>query len=403
MPQQSRNQKIKRFFSWGIAEIYPSKEALEKALKSGKKLKVYYGVDPSGAEIHLGHAVCLRKLKELQDLGWEIVMLIGDFTGRIGDPTGRSKTRIPLTHRQVLENAKTYKDQVSKILNFAGNNPTKIKFNSEWLDKLSFKEVIELSAHFTVQQMLERDMYQERIKKGLPIFLHEFLYPLMQGYDSVVLRADAELGGSDQTFNMLCGRTLMKELKNKERFVITCSLLTGNDGRKMSKSFHNTIPVTDNPFTMFGKTMAAKDEIMISYFELCTDIPQEEIKKIEKDLKNNKVNPRDVKARLAREIVTIYHGSKKAEKSEEEFNRVFRDKKKPTKAKEVKLSKSKWNITDLLVKLHLAQSKGKAKRLIREGAVKINNKKVSGLNKEVNLKNGDVVRCGKINFVKVSL
>lgn len=390
-------QKINELLTRGVEDII-RKEELEKALKSGKKLKIYLGVDPSSPTVHLGHAVVLRKLRDFQKLGHQIFFLIGDFTGQVGDPSGQDNQRQILSHKQVLENAKTYKAQIAKTLDFKKNSP-QIKYNSKWLKKLSFTDISQLASHFTVQQMLERDMFANRYKKGKPISLVEFLYPLMQGYDSVAMDVDMEVGGNDQLFNMLAGRTLMERLKNKTKIVMTFQLLEGPDGRKMSKSYGNVIGVTDQPNNMFGEVMSISDDLIIKYFTLCTDVPLEDIKGIESQLKSG-ANPRDVKAKLAREIVKIYHGEKAALKAEESFNTQFRDKKIPGDIAEIKIEDLKLKTDDLLVKTKLVSSKSEARRMIEQGGVKINQKKITD-NHEIKVETGMIVQIGKRKFIKI--
>ena len=269
------------------------REELAKRLEKGERLRVYHGIDPTGPLLHIGHAVTLRKLRQFQDLGHEVILLIGDFTAQIGDPTGRTTERVPLTPEQVKENAKNYQKQAAKILDFKSKeNPVQVRFNSDWLAKLSFKEVVQLAMQFTVQQMIERDMFQVRLKDNKPIGLHEFLYPLMQGYDSVAMDVDLEVGGSDQLFNMLAGRDLIRNLKNKSKCVLTTPLLEGLDGRKMSKTYGNFVAVTDEPNDMFGKVMSLRDELITRYFEICTDVSKMEINKIADEMKHGG-NPRD--------------------------------------------------------------------------------------------------------------
>lgn len=348
----------------GKSEVFTESE-FKEALSSGRKLRIYYGVDPSGAQIHLGHAVILSKLQKLQQLGHKIIFLIGDFTGMIGDPTDRGAVRQPLTRKQVLENAKTYKKQVSKFLNFTGKNAAEIRFNSEWNDKLKFKDIIELSGRFTVQQFLERDMFEKRMAEGKPIGMHEFLYPLIQGYDAVMLDADVQVGGTDQTFNMLQGRYLRKALKGKIQMVVTYQLLVGSDGRKMSKSFNNVINIEDDPNDMFGKTMAVNDELIKQYFILATWVPLEKIDEILK-----LPNPRDQKLILAQEIVSLYHGIAKAGAAKEAFISQFSKGELPSDIEEVSAALP-ISGTDFMVLAHMASSKSEARRLIAQGGVKI--------------------------------
>ena len=386
-----------------IAEVLPSRENFEQRLKKGP-IKIYFGVDPSGSVIHLGHAVVLWKLREFQNAGHKVVLLVGDFTGMIGDPTDRTAARKKLTHQQVLENAKTYKEQISKILNFSGKNPVEIKFNSEWLAKLSFAEVIELASHLTAQQMLERDFFQQRLKENKPIHLHEFLYPLMQGYDSVVMDVDAEIGGTDQTFNMLIGRTLMKTLKKKEKFVITVPLLEGLDGRKMSKSFNNFVAITDEPQEMFGKVMSLNDNLIITYFKLATQIPDAEIQSIEREVQLNDISQLEAKKRLAWEIVKLYHGEKAANNAKDEFERVFQKKGGAPQETPFQIEPGEWNITDVLVKSGASPSRSDAKRIISSGGTAV----VVGLetftptspNQIIEITPDTYIRVGKKRFIK---
>jgi tyrosyl-tRNA synthetase len=356
-----KNGLINEILTRGVAEIYV-KDELEKALNSGKKLKIYYGVDPSGSMIHLGHAVILRQLQILQQLGHKIVFLIGDFTGMIGDPTDRNAVRQPLTRKQVLNNAKTYKKQVSRFLRFEGKNAAEIRFNSEWNDKMTFKDIIELSSKFTVQQFLERDMFEKRMAENKPVGLHEFLYPLIQGYDAVKLDADIQVGGTDQTFNMLQGRYLMKAIKNKTQVVITYQLLVGSDGRKMGKSFNNVINLGDKPNDMFGKTMSVNDNLIKQYFVLATRVPLEKIDEIIK-----LPNPRDQKLVLAEEITKLYHGDKKAAAAKEAFVNQFSKGELPADIQIMVTEAVK--VSDALVEVKLASSKSEARRLIAQGGI----------------------------------
>lgn len=381
-----------------VAEILPSKEAFAKRLEEGP-IKIYLGIDPSATEIHIGNAVVLWKLRELQDTGHKVILLIGDFTGMIGDPTDRSAARKKMTQEEVLENAKTYKEQVSKILRFDGENPAEFKFNSEWLSKLTFKDVVELASNLTVQQMIERDFFQRRIKETRPIYLHEFLYPLMQGYDSVAMDVDAEIGGTDQTFNMLIGRTLMKALKGKEKFVVSVPLLEGLDGRKMSKSFNNYIAVTDNPSDMFGKVMSINDELIPRYFELATRLPKDEVQTIEEGLHSGKVHPLEAKKRLAREIVRIYHGEEAADKAQSEFEKVFKEGGTPDKAPVYKASGSSVDLLEALTSTELVESKSEARRLLEQGALEWNGEKVK--EPTLRVEESGTLRVGKYRFLKI--
>lgn len=385
----------------GVVDIIP-RRLFEKKLLAGERIRVYLGVDPTGPDIHLGHAVILRKLRALQDLGHEVILLLGDFTARIGDPTDRAAARTALTHEEVLANAKSYKTQAAKILDFsaASANPARIEFNAKWLDKLKFQDVIELAARFTVQQMMERDMYQQRLKDAKPIYVHEFLYPIMQGYDSVAMDVDMEVGGNDQLFNMLTGRTLQKEINQREKIVMTFELLPGLDGRKMSKSFGNVVGVADAPNEMFGKIMSLADELIPQYFLLCTDATQAEVKEISEKLAAGE-NPRDWKISLARRIVSFYHSETAAEAAGAEFAAVFADKGKPKEIPEFALPKAGTTLVDLLVAAKLAPSKGQARRLIEQGGVRLNDTKVADVAVAPNFADGDLLQVGKRNFVRL--
>lgn len=393
---------IEEVLTRGVEKIYPNKEALEKKLKSGERIKLYCGYDGSGQSLHIGHAITLRKLAQFQELGHEVIMLIGDFTGMIGDPTDKMAARTKLTRKEVLANAANYKKMASKILKFSGGNPARILYNSEWNDKLTFVDLIELASNFTVQQMSIRDMFQKRIEQGKPIYLHEFLYPLAQAYDSVALDVDLEVGGNDQTFNMLCGRDLIRALKNKEKFVLTTKLLTDPTGKKMGKSEGNIVALDDTSKNMFGKIMSWSDELIALGLELCTDIPLEEIKKLDKQMKENKINPRDVKAKLAREIISIHYDEKESLRAEREFEKIFKEKKLPSEMPEIRISESKLNILDLLMKTELIPSKNEAKRLIEQGGIKINEELINDWKKEINIKNSIVIQIGKKKFIKIN-
>jgi len=391
------NQKIERILTRGVEKILPSKKGLAELMKK-RKIRLYLGIDPTSPELHLGHAIPLRKLKEFQELGHEVILLFGTFTAQIGDPSERDEKRKPLTPAQIKKNMATYKKQASKILDFS---KVKIKYNADWLAELTFKDLARLTSYFTVLRLLERDMFQERLKKGKEVWVNEFLYPLMQGYDSVAMDVDLEVGATDQLFNMLVGRKLQKIYNKKEKFVLTCPMLVGLDGRKMSKTFGNTVNIADSANEMYGKLMSLKDELIPEYFRLCTEILAEEIKEIEKDLRFGEINPKDAKARLAREVVTIYHGEKLAREAEKEFKRVFKEEKLPSKIPEVKIQKKKVGILDLLTKTKLAPSKSEAKRLILQGGVKIDQVVQKDWKKTVEIKKGMIVQVGKRRFIKI--
>ena len=402
MKNHTNRQKIKEVLTRGVETVYPNPKLLEKKMTSGKRLKLYCGYDPSSPSLHIGHMITLLKLGQFQKLGHEVIMLIGDFTGMIGDPTDKTAARKKLTRKEVLKNSENYKKQASRVLNFTGSNPAKILYNSKWSDKLSFADLIELTSNFTVQQMIVRDFFQERIKKKKPIYLHEFLYPIAQAYDSLAMDVDLEIGGKDQTFNMLCGRDLMRIVKNKEKMVLTTKLLTDPTGKKMGKTEGNIINIDTKPEEMFGKIMAWPDSIIILGLELCTKLPMSEIKEISTRLKKRKENPREAKARLAKEIVAICHNKKAADKAEREFNKVFKERELPSIIPEIKIKEKTLNILDLLVRLKLASSKSEAKRLVLQKGVKINRRVWEDWREKVKIKKGLIVQVGKRKFAKIS-
>jgi tyrosyl-tRNA synthetase len=376
-----------------VCDIVPRKLAEDK-LKTGKPLRLYLGIDPTGAKLHLGHSVPLRKLKAFSDAGHQVIFLIGSFTAMIGDPSGRDKQREPLTAEMIEENFKTYKAQASKILNFSN---IEIRHNHEWLAKLGFREIAELASHFTKQQVEQRDMFQEREKRGDPIHLHEFLYPLMVGYDSVMLDVDGEIGGNDQLFNMLAGRTLQAAHKKRVKFVLTTKLIEGTDGRKMSKTYNNCVYLTDAPEEMYGKLMSMPDHLIPLYFECCTDVPMTEVKSIESSLKKGSENPKNLKMHLAREIVTMYHSADLAKSAEEAFENVFKNKGVPDDIPEYKAKKGSLLI-DALVTSKTVASKSEARRLIEQGGVRHGETVVSSITTEA--KSG-IVKVGKRKFLKI--
>jgi len=401
-------QKQMEILKTGAAEIVPENEMREKiknSLEKNKPLIVKLGLDPTAPDIHLGHTVPLQKMRQFQDLGHQAVIIIGDFTGRIGDPTGKSETRKPLTEEELYKNAETYKEQIFKILD---PDKTRIEFNATWLSKLNFADVIKLATSCTVARMLERDDFAKRYAEEKPISIHEFFYPLMQGYDSVALNADVELGGTDQKFNLLMGRTLQKDFGQAPQVALTTPILEGLDGvQKMSKSLGNYIGVYETPREMFGKTMSIPDELMIRYYELVTNVPVEEIRLLEQGLANNEVHPRDLKMRLGWEIVNIYHGQNEANQAKEEFIRMFQKKEIPDDMPEISINKletetdGKIEIVSLMVNASLAPSRGEARRLIEQGGVKINDKKVSDAQAVIPLMVGDIIKVGKRKFVRI--
>ena len=371
----------------GVAKLIPQKLAEEK-IASGKKLRIYLGIDPTGEKLHLGHAVPLRKLQAFADSGHHVIFIVGSFTAMIGDPSGRDDQREALTQKQVEENFQTYKQQASKILDF---NKVEVRYNHEWLGELTSSDFLAITSHFTKQQLEQREMFVRREKEGNPIHMHEMLYPMLVGYDSVVLDVDCEIGGSDQEFNMLAGRTLQKVYGKREKFVLTTKLLEGTDGRKMSKTYNNCIYLIDEANDIYGKVMSIKDEPMATYFECCTDVPVQEYQKILKG------NPRDAKARLAYEIVEMYHGKKNAESSKNEFESVFQKGVLPKDIPEVKVKKGSLLI-DVLVEQKLVVSKSEARRLIEQKGIVINDNIVTDPDQEAEK---GIVRIGKRKFLKV--
>jgi len=396
----ANQEKIKTLLSHNIEEVI-IQENLEKKLTSGKKLRIKLGCDPSRPDLHLGHSVVIRKLKEFQDLGHQVVFIIGDSTGMVGDPSGKSKTRPVISSDKVKKNAQSYFQQVGKILDL---KKTEIRYNSEWFSKLSFEDVLTLTGKFTVARILERDDFSKRLKGGIDIGVNEILYPIMQAYDSIMIDADVEIGGTDQKFNMLAGRGLQKKMDKPEQSVLTCPLLVGLDGKeKMSKSLDNYIGITENPDSMFGKIMSISDKMIFYYFKLLTDISEKELIAIKKDLKDTSKNPRDLKVKLAKNIIEIYHGKKEADNAEEEFNKIFRDKKRPSEIEEVKLTKKDYNLLGLLSETKLTSSKSEARRLVQQGGVKIDDVVQKDFEKEIEIKNGMIVQVGKRRFMKIVL
>ena len=392
--------KIQEFLFRGIETVLPSRDFVADKLKSGKQLRVYLGIDPTAPTLHIGHAIPLKKLAQLQALGHKIILLIGDFTAQIGDPTDKMATRVALTPDEIASNLKVYKSQASKILNFEGENPAEFKMNSEWLGKMNFADVLSLSSKMTVQQMLERDMFQKRMTEGKPIYVHEFMYPLMQGYDSVVLGVDGEIGGNDQVFNMLVGRDLLKD-HNKDKFVMSVKLLTDSSGKKMGKSEGNMITLMDDADQMFGKIMSWTDGMIIGGFEMCTDVDRAEILDMEVSIQNGE-NPMDFKKRLAREIVTLYHSADAATTAQTSWENAFSKGGVPDEIPEI-VTESGVLLMDILAKNSLVESKSDFRRLVDEGAIKIirgdNEEKITDQKYEVS--ETVIFKIGKRKFLKV--
>ncbi|ACN98307.1 tyrosyl-tRNA synthetase [Sulfurihydrogenibium azorense Az-Fu1] len=390
----------------GTLEIISEEELLDK-LKEGRPLIVKAGFDPTAPDLHLGHTVLLQKLRTFQQLGHTVYFIIGDFTAMIGDPSGRDQTRPPLTKQQVLENAKTYKEQVFKVLD---PEKTVVVFNSSWLGEMKAEDLIKLTAKYTVARMLEREDFKKRFKENIPISIHEFIYPLLQAYDSVAIKADVELGGSDQRFNLLIGRDIQKEYGiEKPQVAILLPLLVGTDGvKKMSKSYGNYIGITEPPEDMFGKVMSISDELMWQYWELLTDLTVEEIDKMKKDVESGVLHPMEVKKQLAMYIVERFHDKDSAIKAKEHFEKVHSKKEIPDdipviNVKDLNIEDKEIELFELIYLLNLAPSKAEAKRLIKQGGVKIDGEKVDDFLYKVDLTKEHIIQAGKRKFVKLQV
>lgn len=399
MVPNKNNNNIKSFFGRALDEAIV-REHFEAGLEGGKKLRVKYGADPTAPDLHLGHAVVLRKLKELQDLGHHIVFIIGDFTARVGDPTGRLESRPALSEEEIKNNSKTYFEQVGKILDV---KKTEIIYNSEWFSKEGWADVLKLAGKFTVQQVLERDDFSRRLKDGREVFVHEILYPLMQAYDSVRVKADVEIGGTDQKFNMLAGRDLQRKMNLPEQDVLTVPLLVGIDGvKKMSKSAGNYIALNDDPNAMFGKIMSIPDSLILHYAELAAFLPAETLEDIGRNLKSGK-NPRDEKIKVAEAAAALYHGEKTGRAAAEEFIKVFSKKETPAEMPEIPANKNKMNILDLLALTKCFSSKSEAKRAVEQRGVELDGKVLADWREETEFKTGAVLKIGKKRFFKIKI
>ena len=385
----------------GAEEIIPDEQLLEKikkSIKSNSQLRVKLGCDPSRPDLHVGHGVVLRKLRHFQDLGHQSILVIGDFTAMIGDPSGRNKTRPQLTLEEAMDNAQSYIDQAAQILD---KDKLKIVYNSHWLNKMNFSDVIKLSSHYTVARMLERDDFTKRYQSEVPISIHEFMYPLAQAMDSVHLKADIELGGTDQKFNLLVGRDLQREYNQDPQAIITLPLLEGTDGKdKMSKSYGNDIGLTDSPEDMYGKAMSINDEMIVKYFILAADANDEVIKKVKSDLSKPGYNPRDAKRLLSRTLVELYYDKDNAEKAEEHFDQVIVNKNIPENMPEY-IVKGEMFIVDIIFESEMVKSKSEARRLIKQGAISIDGDKVIDANLKISADLGSVVKIGKRRFLRL--
>ena len=384
-------KKIDNLLTQGVENVFV-KEELRKKLLSGKKLKVYLGIDPTGPTLHMGHAIPLKKLKQFQNLGHQVILLMGDFTAMIGDPTDKGSARKQLTHKEVLNNLKKYKKQASIFLKFTGDNKAEFKFNSKWLAKMKFEDVLNLASKMTVEQMLKRDMFVKRGEEGKPIFIHEFLYPLMQGYDSVAMKVDVEVGGNDQMFNMLAGRNLSAQILSKDKSVVTMKLLEDNTGKKMGKTEGNMVSFEDSSQDMFGKVMSWNDSLIEKGFELCTDFNS--------FLINISQNPRDAKMKLAFEIVKIYHGEKKAKEAEENFINTFQKKEIPEEMEDIFGSTGEL-LSEVLVRNKILESKGEWRRLVLGNAVHDLDKNENIIDQNLKITENLRLKIGKKRFVKI--
>jgi tyrosyl-tRNA synthetase len=388
----------------GIFEIIPEEELvrkLEKSLKENIPLNIKLGCDPSRPDLHIGHSVVLRKLAQFQSLGHQAILIIGDFTGMIGDPSGRNVARPALSLEETRVNGQSYFEQASKIID---PQKAKIVYNSEWLSKMSFEDVIKLSSKYTVARMIERDDFTKRFKAGEPINIHEFLYPLAQAMDSVAIKSDVELGGTDQKFNLLVGRDIQREFGLEPQIILTMPLIIGTDGiEKMSKSYNNYIGISDPPNEIYGKTLSIPDSLIYNYYELATNIPNEKLKDIKLQLENQNVNPRDLKRDLALFLTGMYYNHETAKKAQEEFDKIFIKKEIPDEIPEFRIKEdiSELGILDLIVKVNYAASKGEARRLIIQGGVSLDGEKIEDIAAIINLNKVSILKVGKRKFVKI--
>lgn len=385
----------------GVNTIYPTKEELEKVLRSGKKLKLYQGFDPTGTELHIGHMMGLRKLAQWQKLGHHVIFLIGTGTGLAGDPSGKLTAREKFFNEDELkQNAKDYVMQAKKLLSFEGENAVEILYNGDWLNKLQLEDVLNIAGNLTVQQLIERDMFQERIKNKADINMREFMYPLLQGYDSVAMDVDLELGGNDQTFNMLVGRKLQRAMNNREKFVMTTPLLADSKGSKIGKSEGNVISITDTPTNLFGKIMSLSDEVIVKGLEYLTDIPMDEVSSIEEKLKNGE-NPIDFKKKLAFEVVKQLNSQNDAQIAKEAFENTVQKRETPQDIQEFSVSDSDKPLLDVLVESKSIESKSEAKRLVEQGGLEVDGVRATFETANMGIQNGMIVKVGKHKYLKL--
>ena len=394
--------QIDELLTRGVDKIYPSKETFEKVLRSGKKIRLYQGFDPTGIQLHIGHLVGLMKLRQFQSLGHEVIFLIGDGTGQAGDPSGKTRSRDKfMTNIELRKNALDYVKQASKIIDFEGKNKAEVLYNGDWLNKLSIPEFLDLAGHFTLQQLEERDLYKERKKNGLDINLREFLYPLLQGYDSVAMNVDLEIGGTDQTFNMLCGRQLVKQYLNKEKFVLTTPLLTDASGKKIGKTEGNVIALTSPPNDLYGIIMSLPDDVITKSLTYITELALKEIQEIETKLAKGD-NPMIHKKRLAYELVKTLNSKSDAKNAEQYFETIFQQKKSSSSdIPKLEISPKEVKITELLKITGLVNSNSEAKRIISQNAVDINGINVNDINQIIKPTNEMIIKVGKHRIIKL--
>jgi len=390
-------KKVEEVLTRRVEQVLPDKDSLKKLMQK-RRIRLYLGIDPTGNKLHLGHTITLRKLQDFASLGHEAILVVGTGTVLAGDPSARDKTRPRITRKEIEKNIKTWKKQAGKILDFS---KVKIRYNGDWLLKLSLEGILNIASHISAIKLFQRDMFQKRIRAGSTVWVHETLYPLLQGYDSVALKTDLEIGGTDQVFNMLIGRELADKMLNKEKFVLTCPMVLGTDGKAMSKSSGNCVWIEDVPDQMFGKIMSIPDHLIIPYLELLTDLPSQKVQQRKKALSLKKVNPAHLKRELAFEIVKKYHSFEAAKRASEEFTKVFKEKKIPSIVPEIKIQKEEIPLSELLLEAGFASSKSEAKRLILQGGVRIDGKIQNDWKQIVKIKKGLILQVGKRKFARI--
>lgn len=393
----TNTNKIEKILTERVVQVLPSKEKLKKLMRK-KRIRLYLGIDPTSSKLHLGHTIGLRKLQEFADLGHEAFLVIGTGTVLAGDPSLRDTARPLINQEEIKKNVKSWKKQLAKVLDFS---KVKIKYNSDWLLKLNLEDIIKIASHISAIKLFQREMFQRRIEKGDTVWFHETIYPLLQGYDSVALDVDLEIGGTDQIFNMLIGRELQQKIHKKEKFILTFPLIFGIDGKPMSKTSGNCIWLTDSADEMYGKIMSIPDNLIIPYFEFLTNISHKKLQKYKKELQLKKINPMILKEKLAFEITKMYHSKEKSERAKKEFQKVFRKKQLPSKITEIQIKKGIINILDLLVNTRLVSSKSEAKRIILQNGVKVDGQIENDWRKNIEIKKGMVIQVGKRKFLRI--